>query len=68
MMFRPNLFVVRYTLLNVREIGISSHLLIYWFGIGSRFSKTQVCGSVATVRCHESFDKTSGVEKDGGMV
>ena len=58
---RLNLLVVRYTLLKVPEIGTSSHLRIYWLTIESRFSKIQVLGSGATVKCQESFDKTKRV-------
>ena len=50
---RPNLLVVRYTLLNVPGTGNSNHLRIYWLSIECMFSEIQVLGNGATVKYHE---------------
>ena len=49
MILRPNLLRVKYTLLNVPVIGISNHLRMCWFTIGSRFSEIQVLERSAIV-------------------
>ena len=58
MTFRPNLLRVKNTLLNVPEIGISSHFRIYLFITGSMFSIIHVFDKEATVKCHDILDRT----------
>ena len=58
MIFKPNLLRVKNMLLNVPEIGISSHFRIYLLMTGSTFSIIHVFDRDATVKCHDILDRT----------
>ena len=55
--FRPNLLLVRNTLLKVPGMGISSHFRINLLATESMFSTTHVFDKLATVKCEVSFDR-----------
>ena len=56
-MLRPHLLLGRKTLLNVPDMGRSSHERKYLLTRLSRFSDTHVFVRSATVRCHDILDK-----------